>query len=103
MTNQPLEEITDENQSQRAARNDLLGIVYIALGVLLVDFLTKAWAYQRLRNAFPIDIIPNVFRFAYGENTGIAFGLFQNQGTLIHVLAPMAFMILIYIRSEERR
>ncbi len=73
----------------------------IASAVLVFDWLTKIWAVNRLSGKDPIEIIPDVFRFAYVENTGIAFGLFQNYNGLLHILTPIAFVLLIVIVYKQ--
>ncbi|MBD3268232.1 signal peptidase II [bacterium] len=77
-------------------RRDLGWIGGIALAVFVLDLVTKYWAVVRLKGRLPIVVIDEVFRLAYGENTGIAFGLFQNSGVWLHILAPIAFVVLIY-------
>lgn len=83
--------------SHTATRKDLYWILSIAGLIFLFDLVTKIWVVWRLKDRPPIDIIPGVFRFAYGENTGIAFGLLTNQGGLLHFLSPIAFVILLVI------
>ncbi len=85
----------------RFTSEDLLWISGIALIVFILDLLTKIWAVSALRSAPPIDIIPGFLRLAYGENTGIAFGLFQNQGYILHILTPLAFIALIVIVYKQ--
>ncbi|MGC9326773.1 MAG: signal peptidase II [Candidatus Hinthialibacter sp.] len=101
------QEINAENKSKdylsppsphsKATRRDVVWILGIAAFTFIFDLLTKIWAVQRLQGRPPMDIIPGVFRFAYGENTGIAFGLFQNHGGLLHLLSPVAFIVLLVI------
>lgn len=83
--------------SHPTTRGDLFWIAGIGVLVFILDLVTKIWAVDRLQYQPPIDIIPGVFRFAYGENTGIAFGLFQNHGGLLHILSPLAFIVLLVI------
>lgn len=56
--------------------------IVAALGMLLVDQATKAWAVRRLRFGSDITVINNFLTFTYAENTGIAFGGFQGTGDL---------------------
>ncbi len=81
----------------KATRMDFLWVFGIAIVVFFFDLFTKIWAVQRLAHQPPIDIIPNVFRFAYGENPGIAFGMFREHGGLLHILSPIAFVVLLVI------
>lgn len=88
-------------QPHRATRRDLYWVAAIAVFVFIADQASKYWAVARLKNNDPIVIIEDVFRFAYGENTGIAFGLFQNHGGWLHVITPVAFAILIYLIYKQ--
>ncbi len=89
------------NKKRFSNRQAFLWITGIALSVLSLDILTKRWAVKVLKYEHPIEIIPNFFRFAYGENTGIAFGLMQDQGYLLHILTPIAFIVLIVIIYQQ--
>lgn len=82
-------------------RIDFLWITSIAGIVIVVDILTKIWIYAALRGSPPIQIIPGCLRLNYGENTGIAFGLFQEHGNLFHFLSPFAFVILIVLLYKQ--
>jgi signal peptidase II len=78
-------------------RQGWLWVASIALAVFALDWITKVWAVYQLKDQSPIVLIPGYFRLEYGENTGIAFGLFQDQGMLLHFLTPLAFIILLVI------
>lgn len=90
MTNAP-------SSVRKAAYKDIVWILGVAVFVFFFDLATKIWVVRRLKDQPPIDIIPGVFRFAYGENTGIAFGLFNDHGGLLHFLSPIAFIVLLVI------
>ena len=82
-------------------RRDLIWVAVVTLFVFIIDQASKHWAVLRLKNARPIVFIENVFQFAYGENTGIAFGMFQNHGGWLHVVTPIAFAVLIYLIYKQ--
>jgi signal peptidase II len=81
----------------KATKKDIVWILGVAGFVYLFDLATKFWAVWRLNGQPPIDIIPGVFRFAYGENPGIAFGMFRDHGGILHFLSPIAFIVLLVI------
>lgn len=83
------------------ARTDVIWIGYIAVGVYILDLLTKIWAVQTLRLAPPIQVIPGCLRLIYGENPGIAFGLFREHGGILHLLSPIAFVALLWIVYKQ--
>lgn len=82
-------------------RRDLIWAAAITIFVFIVDQASKHWAVLHLKGARPIVVIENVFQFAYGENTGIAFGMFQNHGGWLHVVTPIAFAVLIYLIYKQ--
>jgi len=73
----------------------------IATIVFIIDIASKVWAYYKLRGNYPIDVIPNYFRLAYAENTGIAFSLFQDQSFLLSIITPVAFIILLVLIWQQ--
>ena len=50
----------------------------LALGVVVLDQLTKAWILNglSLREVGQVEILPPLLNFTYVENTGVSFGLF---------------------------
>ena len=46
----------------------------------MVDQMTKAWAVRRLRFGDDMTVIPNFLNFAYAENPGVAFSMFNDHG-----------------------
>ena len=83
-----------------------------ALGVYLIDQMTKAWAIQRLRfSGEDINVIPNFLNFAYAQNTGVAFSFLDDHGDagrwgLSAVAAVAAVLVLYYFwripRTHDR-
>ena len=84
-------------------------VAYIvaALGMLLVDQTTKAWAVRRLRFGGDVKIINNFLAFIYAENTGIAFSGFQGAGDwgrwiLVGLAATAAVGVFYYFWRTPR-
>lgn len=66
---------------------------------ILVDQATKAYVVAHLdRHAtwMPIDFIEPVFRFTHVHNTGAAFGMFPQGGTLFLVIAVAVSTVIVY-------
>lgn len=55
----------------------------IALGL---DSLTKFWVMQTLTPYRPVSVIGDFFRWTLGFNTGVAFSMFTNSGSLLLVV-----------------
>lgn len=73
-----------------------------AIGIYLVDQVTKAWAVRELRFGDQRSLIDGILYLGYSENSGIAFGQFQNGGTLgrwffTGLAAIAAIGVLIYL------
>jgi signal peptidase II len=69
---------------------------------LILDGLTKAWAEQALTT--PIPILGQSFRLTLGYNTGVAFGLFANNGTFpLIVTGVIIFGLVIWLVLASRR
>jgi signal peptidase II len=61
-------------------RGRLAAILYgAAVGVYLLDRLTKYLAEHHLAGRPPVEVIPHVVRLRYTTNSGGAFGLFGSQ------------------------
>lgn len=71
----------------------------IALLIVIADQGSKYWALQNLRDGRIIHLVGEVLRLRYTTNTGAAFGLFRDQGTVLAVVALVVVSgILIYYR-----
>lgn len=73
---------------------------------LILDGLTKFWAEHMLDPYHPVPVLDEIFRLTLGYNTGVAFGLFANGGTLPLivtglVIAGLAFWLTKALRAGE--
>ncbi|MBU0490854.1 MAG: signal peptidase II [Chloroflexi bacterium] len=76
------------------------GILFlIALVVVLLDQGTKLWATANLNDGRIVPVVGDILRLRYTTNTGAAFGLFQDQGSILAIIALVVVtVILIYYR-----
>lgn len=72
-----------------------IGILTVVLGVAL-DQYTKYLATTQLKEN-PITLIEGVFQLQYLENSGAAFGMFQNQQFLFLIVGIVTLMLITYI------
>jgi signal peptidase II len=89
-----------------------LGYLLVAGAVFMIDQTSKAWAVRRLRFSGEIrEIIPGFLNFAYAQNTGAAFSMFDDQGDTgrwgLSVVALIATALVLYFfwktpRSDDR-
>lgn len=85
-------------RSQTRAHHWLFFAVVAGLAIL-VDQATKAYVAAHLaRHAtwMPVDFIEPVFRFTHVHNTGAAFGMFPQGGTLFLVIAVAVSTVIVY-------
>lgn len=88
-------------------------IAYLAIagGVFMIDQTTKAWAVRRLRFSGDMPVINNLLNFAYAQNTGVAFSMFDNGGDSgrwgLSIVALVAGVLVLYFfwrtpRTDDR-
>ncbi len=76
-----------------------VALVGVALGAILVDQATKAYASAHLalyESWMPLDFLRPVFKFTLTHNTGVAFGMFPEGGWLFLVIPPVAAAVIVY-------
>jgi signal peptidase II len=74
----------------------------LSAAVLAADQLTKVWATAWLKPVGSIEVIPNLLRFSYALNRGVAFSLlsdtsFDIRWILAGVSAAAALMVAGYL------
>ena len=77
----------------------------------MIDQTTKAWAVRRLRFGDVKEVIPNFLNFAYAQNTGVAFSMFDDHGDTgrwgLSIVAGVAATLVLYFfwktpRTDDR-
>lgn len=88
-----------------------MGYLVAAGALFMIDQMTKAWAVRRLRFGDAIQVIPNFLNFAYAQNTGAAFSIFDSYGDSgrwgLSAVALVASVLVLYYfwrtpRSDDR-
>ena len=69
--------------------------VLVAALLLLLDRATKVWALQKLAVHGPV-VLGKYFWLNYVENTGMAFGLFQNANVVLMIVMLVVIGYMIY-------
>lgn len=83
--------------------NHRLTALGIAVLVVLIDQVTKAWALEELSSRI-IVVVDGFLRFALVRNPGGAFSSFQNSGTFIAIAAVgVVFVIMYMVGGVPRR
>ena len=81
--------------SDKAPRLSLLFPVTAAV-VVVLDQITKFW----VKNAIPLyGSWPKTgfFRITHGENTGAAFGIFQDSRVLLSIISSIGAIVVLYL------
>lgn len=73
----------------------------------MIDQVTKAWAVRSLRFGGDRSVIPGFLNFAYAENTGVAFSMFDEGGdagrwALSAVAGVAGVLVLFYFWRVPR-
>ncbi len=95
------------------SRSIIWKVAYLAIagGVFLIDQVTKAWAVRTLMSGDIVTVINGFLNFAYAENTGVAFSMFDEHCStgrwgLSAVAIVAAVLVLFYFwrtpRSDDR-
>lgn len=80
-----------------------LPLIGIASLIVLVDQVTKALVVANLdlyEQWAPVESLRHLFTFTYVQNTGAAFGLFQDGGALFAVIALVVVGLIVYFYRE---
>jgi len=70
----------------------------VASFILIIDQISKAIVRNTIPFGgrwMPVEWLAPYFRFVYWENTGAAFGMFQNGGTIFGILAVIVSIFII--------
>lgn len=75
---------------------DIFMTIVVFFVVVVLDQMTKKFFSDLLTLGESIPVIDGVFHFTLVHNTGIAFGLFKNQGFVFIVIPIIAVALLVY-------
>ena len=73
--------------------------IFVFAAVLFLDQITKMFTFKFLLPKGSIDILP-FFSLTYVENTGSAFGLFQNANLFLLILSLLVLFLMIKWRKD---
>jgi len=69
---------------------------FTVLVVVTLDRISKLYFAQNFSLGESIPVIKNIFHFTLVHNTGIAFGLFKNQGIVFVIIPVIAIVLIIF-------
>ena len=89
----------------RSRLNIFISLV-VVIGIVFLDKASKIFFSDMLSLGESIPVLRNIFHITLVHNTGIAFGLFKNQG-IVFIIVPLIAIVLIvfhiyYYRSNNQ-
>ena len=75
----------------------------LAASIVAIDQLTKAWIVAELADRAKIQIVGDVVRLVYTENSGALFGLLQNQAFLFALVSVGVAAIIAVAHARGGR
>ena len=82
-------------EHERSQGKILLSFTTVIVTVLL-DRILKIYFVKNLAFGESVPIVQDVFHFTLIHNTGIAFGLFKNQGIVFIIIPIIAILVIAY-------
>ena len=75
----------------------------LATAVIVVDQLTKAWLTSVLGPAERREVIGDLVRITYSQNTGALFGLFKDQALLFAIVSVGVVGLIVWYHGTSGR
>lgn len=76
-------------------------VIIIIIGLIL-DRITKNFAKSNLSYGHKVTIIKDIFDFSYLENSGAAFGIFQNKIFILSIVTIIIIILIIYFLFKKK-
>jgi signal peptidase II len=88
----------DDGPPSQPSRRRLLGLfATVAVGVYLLDLLTKTLALERLEVGSPVNVLGDWFRLTLVFNPGAAFSLGTSATVFLSLFAIVAAGVVLYV------
>ncbi|MFM7147540.1 MAG: signal peptidase II [Actinomycetales bacterium] len=88
------------------SRACVIALIAVALSVVVIDQITKAWAVRTMLPRMspggdgPVEIIGNALKLTYVENTGAAFGLGSGLTVIFSLIALGVVIAILRMASK---
>lgn len=84
------------------SRPYVLTFTLVALGVWVLDQLTKVWAVARLQGEPSIEVLPPVLNLTFVRNPGAAFGMGTSMTIVLSIVAVAVAVVVVRAASRLR-
>lgn len=86
-------------------RTSLIVLASVAIGVIVLDQLTKAWVIASIKPRLesgegPIVLLGGLLKFTYAENTGASFSIGTGFTWIFSIIA--AIVVVVILRTARR-
>jgi signal peptidase II len=105
--------VTETISTKQSARTDIwhtlgafLSLAIVAGSIIWLDQFTKDWVRMNLslgESWRPFAWLPSYVRIVHWQNSGAAFGLFQNAGGIFAILAVIVTLMIIFYFPRIQR
>ncbi|MBE6936238.1 MAG: signal peptidase II [Ruminococcaceae bacterium] len=75
--------------------------ILMAVGIVLLDQVTKVWALNTLKTGGDITVIPGVFYLSYATNNGAAWSMFAGQRALLLLVSAGALILMLWLLKKN--
>jgi signal peptidase II len=75
----------------------------VLIFVIVLDRLSKIWAYDNLRGSDPISIFNDLFELRYSENTGMAFSILSDKPGFLFALVSLIILGIVYFVIQQKQ
>ena len=90
-----------QNPNTHSRRLSLIPVFLTSILVLAADRWTKHLALTHLSHETSVPVLPGIFHFTLVENTGIAFGLFQQHSGVLFLAITVCVIALLYFSGSN--
>ena len=101
-TDRPIEPSSTESSGSRATRRRWPLFFALAVAIVVVDQLAKSVVTSRLAAGQSVDVVGDLVRIVFGQNSGALFGLFKDNAAMFGVvsIAVVALIVAYHARAS---
>jgi signal peptidase II len=96
--------VDDEAATRGAGRRAHWGVFAgLALTVVVLDQLTKAWLVANLAPREVVNVVGDAIRLVFSQNSGALFGLFRDQALLFGLVSLGVIALIVAYHGQSGR